>query len=108
MANEIQNFAHKQGLSVIENLGEHGVGKSLHEEPEFIANYFINKDKRVFKENSVVAIEPIISTGAKILVDTGDGWTLHHPNFFTAQFEHTVMVTKGRPYIFTRPSMRAA
>lgn len=108
MAKEIQTFVHKQGLSVIENLGGHGVGTSLHEEPEFIANFFVKNDKRVFQENSVVAIEPIISTGARVLVDKGDGWTLHHPDFFTAQFEHTVMVTKGRPFIFTKPSMSIA
>ncbi|MCB0414763.1 MAG: type I methionyl aminopeptidase [Bdellovibrionales bacterium] len=108
MGKEIEKFAHKQGLSVIENLGGHGVGNSLHEEPEFIANFFVKKDNRIFKENSVVAIEPIISTGARILVDKGDGWTLHHPHFFTAQFEHTVMVTKGRPFIFTKPTIKAS
>ena len=108
MGKEVQSHAHRHGLSVIENLGGHGVGNSLHEEPEFIANFFIKEDERIFQENSVVAIEPIISTGAKILVDKGDGWTLHHPNFYTAQFEHTVMVTRGRPHIFTRPSINLA
>lgn len=105
MGKAVEEFAHKEGLTVIENLGGHGVGLSLHEEPEFIANYYVKKDKRFFKENSVVAIEPIISTGANILIDKGDGWTLHDPNFFTAQSEHTVMVTKSQPYIFTKPTI---
>lgn len=104
MGRAIELFAAKQGLSVIQNLGGHGVGESLHEEPEFIANFYLKNEKRLFRENSVVAIEPIISTGAKVLLDKGDGWTLHHPNFFTAQFEHTVMVTQAKPYIFTQPT----
>lgn len=104
MGKAVQKYATKEGLSVIRNLGGHGVGRSLHEEPQFIANFYVKKDKRRFQKNSVVAIEPIISTGAEILTDTGDGWTLHHPDFFTAQFEHTVMVTEGQPYIFTQPT----
>lgn len=108
MGQAVQNFAKKEGLTVIQNLGGHGVGRSLHEEPEFIANFYIKKDKRVFKKNMVVAIEPIISTGAEILVDKGDGWTLYHPKYFTAQFEHTVMVTERNPYIFTKPTMEFA
>jgi methionyl aminopeptidase len=104
----VEKFAMKEGLTVIKNLGGHGVGHSLHEDPDFIANFFIKKDNRSFKKNSVVAIEPILSTGAEILVDKGDGWTLHHPNFYTAQFEHTVMVTNDKPYIFTKPTLQFA
>ncbi len=105
MGKAVENHAHRQGLTVIENLGGHGVGRSLHEEPEFIANFFVKRDRRRFEKNSVVAIEPIISTGAKVLVDKGDGWTLHHPEFYTAQFEHTVMVTNKQPFIFTKPTV---
>ncbi len=108
MGKAVETYASWHGLTVIQNLGGHGVGKSLHEDPEFIANFFVKKDKRVFEKNSVVAIEPIISTGAEILVDKGDGWTLHHPKFFTAQFEHTVMVTDGKPYVFTKPTVSVA
>lgn len=108
MGMAIQKYAEREGLTVIQNLGGHGVGHSLHEEPEFIANFFVKKDRRTFKKNSVVAIEPIISTGAEILVDKGDGWTLHHPDHFTAQFEHTVMVTNNQPFIFTKPTINVA
>lgn len=108
MGHAVQNFASSNGLTVIQNLGGHGVGHSLHEEPGFIANFFIKKDKRKFYKNSVVAIEPIISTGADILIDKGDGWTLHHPDYYTAQFEHTVMITDNKPYIFTKPTINVA
>lgn len=108
MGKMVQEHAEKSGLTVVKNVGGHGVGRSLHESPEFIANFYDRHDRRVFKENSVVAIEPILSTGAEILEDKGDGWTLYHPDFFTAQFEHTVMVTRDRPYIFTRPTIDVA
>lgn len=105
MGKAIQNHVEKLGLRVVRNVGGHGVGRSLHEEPGFIANFYDENDSRLFQQNSVLAIEPIISTGADYLKDKGDGWTLHHPKFYTAQFEHTVLVTKNKPYIFTRPSM---
>ena len=62
-------------LTVIENIGSHGVGRALHEEPGFIPGYFDPKDKRVLKENQVITIEPFLSTGARKVFDTGDGWT---------------------------------
>lgn len=104
----VEKHALNSGLSVIRNLGGHGVGGTLHEEPEFIANYYDKRDRRKFQKNSVVAIEPILSTGAEVLDDLGDGWTLYHPRYFTAQFEHTVMVTEGKPYIFTKPTIDVA
>lgn len=108
MGKVVQKHAEKSGLTVVRNVGGHGVGRSLHEAPDFIANFYNSNDRRIFKENLVVAIEPILSTGAEVLEDKGDGWTLYHPDFFTAQFEHTVMVTKGRPYIFTQPTIDIA
>ncbi len=104
----VQKHAESSGLTVVRNVGGHGVGRSLHESPDFIANFYNKNDKRKFKENLVVAIEPILSTGAETLEDKGDGWTLHHPRYYTAQFEHTIMVTKGRPYIFTQPTIDVA
>lgn len=108
MGKAVQTHAENSGLTVVRNVGGHGVGHSLHENPEFIANFYNPKDRRIFKENMVVAIEPILSTGAEILEDKGDGWTLYHPDFYTAQFEHTVMVTKDRPFIFTKPTIDIA
>jgi len=101
----IQTEAHRNNLTVIENLGSHGVGRALHEEPGFIPGFYDAKDKRVLQENQVITIEPFLSTGAKEVFDTGDGWTLatsgHH---LTAQYEHTLVITKGRPLIMTLPA----
>ncbi|WP_413291467.1 type I methionyl aminopeptidase [Bdellovibrio sp. HCB337] len=101
----IQKEAYKNNLTVIENLGSHGVGRALHEEPDFIPGYYDPKDKRILKENQVITIEPFLSTGAREVFDTGDGWTLATgKQFLTAQYEHTMVITKGKPLIMTLPA----
>ncbi|HWU44660.1 MAG TPA: type I methionyl aminopeptidase [Bdellovibrio sp.] len=100
----IEKIADKYGFSIIENLGSHGVGKSLHEEPKFIAGYYDKDDKRVLKEGHVITIEPFLSTGAFGVDEAEDGWTLiTGPEHRTAQFEHTMIVLKDRALIVTIP-----
>lgn len=100
----IEREARRAGFTVIENIGSHGVGRALHEEPEFIAGYYDAKDKRILRENQVITIEPFLSTGARQVHDTGDGWTLATgPGFLTAQYEHTMVITKAKPIIVTIP-----
>ncbi len=98
----IESEARSNGFTVIENLGSHGVGRALHEEPGFIAGYYDKKDKRVLTENQVITIEPYISSGAREVFDGGDGWTLiTKPGVFTAQYEHTIVITRDKPLIMT-------
>ncbi len=104
----VETYAKKNKLTILRDLGGHGVGLSLHEEPEFIGSFCDTKDKRVFRENQVVAIEPFLSNGAHYVDEAGDGWTLYHDLFYSVQKEHTVMVRKGRPYVFTNPTKRFA
>lgn len=100
----IENEARKNRLTVIENIGSHGVGRALHEDPGFIPGYYDPRDRRVLKENQVITIEPFLSTGATEVFDTGDGWTLATgKKFLTAQYEHTLVITKNRPLIMTLP-----
>ena len=101
----IEREAVLNGFTVIENLGSHGVGRALHEEPEFIAGYYNKRDKRVLQEGQVITIEPFISSGAREVFDNGDGWTLvTNPGIYTAQYEHTMVITKGKPLIMTLPA----
>ena len=100
---KIEQIASDNNLTIIKNLGGHGVGRSLHEEPKFIPSYFDLNDKRKFKEKQVIAIEPFVSNGADWILEAKDGWTLYHSHFYTAQKEHTLMVTKKKPFIFTIP-----
>lgn len=101
----IEKEAVRNKLTVIENLGSHGVGRALHEEPGFIPGYFDPKDKRILKENQVITIEPFLSTGAREVFDAGDNWTLcTDKRFLTAQYEHTLVITKAKPLILTLPA----
>jgi methionyl aminopeptidase len=100
----IETEAKRNGFTVIENIGSHGVGRALHEEPGFIAGYYDKHDKRILKKNQVITIEPFISSGAHEVFENGDGWTLvTHPGVFTAQYEHTLVITEGKPLIMTLP-----
>lgn len=101
----IETEAQRSGFSIIENLGSHGVGRGLHEEPEFIAGYYDSRDKRLLQENQVITIEPFLSTGASEVIDKGDGWTLvTDKKFMSAQYEHTMVITKSKPIILTLPA----
>ncbi len=105
MGRAIEQEARRSGLSVIRNLGSHGVGRALHEEPGFIQNYEDPKDRRVLRENQVITIEPFLSTGAHEVFEMDDGWTLAtDQRFLTAQYEHTLVITKGMPLIMTLPA----
>lgn len=98
----LQKEARKQGYTLIQNLGSHGVGRALHEEPSFIAPYPDPKEHRVLTEGMVITIEPFVSTGATEVDQLRDGWTLATaPRFDTVQYEHTMVVTRRGPMILT-------
>lgn len=99
----METEARKRGFRVIKNLGGHGVGRSLHEQPDELMNFRNRFDTRRFRKNSVVAIETFISTTSHIAVELNDGWTMAgNKGGYMAQHEHTIMVTDGKPVIFTR------
>jgi len=99
----IERTAKAYGFRTIENLGSHGVGRALHEEPEHIAGYFDPRDKRTLEEGMVITIEPFLSTRSRIVTETSDGWTLAGASGnLSAQYEHTMIITKGAPIVVTR------
>jgi methionyl aminopeptidase len=98
----IETEAKKRGYKVIKNLTGHGVGRSLHEEPNEIANYRDRFNTTRFKKNSVVAIETFISTTSTYADTLNDGWTMvGNKGGFMAQHEHTIVVTDSTPIILT-------
>lgn len=98
----METEARKRGFRVIKNLGGHGVGKSLHEQPDELLNYKNPFDLRRFKKNSVVAIETFISTSSTYAKEQHDGWTMAgNKGGYMAQHEHTIVVTDGKPIILT-------
>lgn len=98
----IETEAKKNGFKVIKNLGGHGIGRSLHEDPDELLNYRNRFDPRRFKKNSVVAIETFISTTSTYADTLDDGWTMiGNKGGYMAQHEHTIVVTDGKPIILT-------
>ena len=98
----MENEARKSGFRVIKNLGGHGIGRSLHEQPDELLNYRKRFDQRRFKKNSVVAIETFISTTSSYADTLNDGWTLvGNKGGFMAQHEHTIVITDKEPIILT-------
>lgn len=98
----IEVEAKKSGYNVIKNLAGHGVGRSLHEEPENILNYRVRTNRERFRKNTTVAIETFISTKSTIAVELNDGWTLiGNKGGYVTQHEHTILVTDQNPIILT-------
>ncbi len=98
----IERTARAYGFRVIENLGSHGVGRALHEEPDHIPGYFDPSDKRVLQEGMVITIEPFLSTKSRTVTEEPDGWTLvGAKGNLSAQYEHTLIVTRGDPIVVT-------
>jgi methionyl aminopeptidase len=98
----IETEAKKSGFKVIKNLTGHGIGRSLHEEPNNIPNYRDRYNLTRFKKNSVVAIETFITTTSTFTKTLNDGWTMvGNKGGFMAQHEHTIVVTDGKPKVLT-------
>ncbi|MDB5107016.1 MAG: Methionine aminopeptidase [Fibrobacteres bacterium] len=99
----IEREAHRNGFNTIRNLTGHGTGGALHEYPDHIFNYYEPKQKGVFGNGMVVAIETFVSTGADSAEDAGDGWTLTTGDRSrVAQYEHSLIVTDQGPIILTQ------
>ncbi len=101
----IQKIIESAGYSVVKTLVGHGVGKTLHEEPQVpgILKLPLEKTQELI-EGMTIAIEVIYAMGdAEIVYDNNDGWTLASKDrSLTAVFEHTVAVTSSVPVVLTR------
>ncbi len=89
------------GYSVVRELVGHGVGKSLHEDPE-VPNYGKRGNGVLMKEGLVIAIEPMINMGKKDIIQGKDGWTIMASDRKpSAHYEHTVAVRKNHADILS-------
>ncbi|MFH0974177.1 MAG: type I methionyl aminopeptidase [Spirochaetota bacterium] len=97
----IQEYVESNGFSVVRDYTGHGVGFAVHELPSVL--HFGTKGKgRIISEGMVLAIEPMVNEGTSDVVVLGDGWTaVTEDGKLSAQFEHTVAVTKDGPVILT-------
>jgi len=98
----VQLEARKRGYNTIVELTGHGIGHKLHEAPSEVLNFYNPRDKRILNDGLVLAIEPFLTSGRGHVVEGRDGWSLRTiDNAIAAQFEHTVVVTRGEPIILT-------
>ena len=97
----IQNYVEEFGYGVVREMVGHGIGKSLHEEPQ-VPNYGRKGNGIMLKEGLVIAIEPMINLGTKRIKQHSDGWTIITADKkCSAHFEHTVVVRKGRAEVLS-------
>jgi methionyl aminopeptidase len=97
----VERRAKRSGFHVVRNICGHGVGRHIHEEPS-VPNTFDRRDPTLLSEGLVITIEPFLTTGATTVVEDDDGWTLRTPDgSLGAQFEHTLIVTRGQPLVVT-------
>jgi methionyl aminopeptidase len=97
----IQKHVEANGFSVVREFVGHGIGASLHEEPQ-IANYGEPNRGPRMAEGMTFAIEPMVNMGKPTVRVLSDGWTaVTRDGSLSAHFEHTVAVTKTGPEILT-------
>lgn len=102
ISNAIQRFVESNGYSVVKAFVGHGVGRSLHEEPQ-IPNFGPPGKGPVLREGMTLAIEPMVNEGTYKVNILEDGWTTKTADGkLSAHFEHTVLVAKNHPKILTK------
>lgn len=90
---------HKYG--VVRDLVGHGVGRSLHEDPE-VPNFGKRGQGMVLRDGLVLAIEPMVNLGVRDVFQASDGWTIHTKDRkASAHFEHSVVVRKNKADILS-------
>jgi methionyl aminopeptidase len=97
----VQQVAEAEGFSVVRDFVGHGIGRSLHEEPQ-VPNFGTPGKGRALKAGMVIAIEPMINMGTPGVRVLDDGWTaVTADGRRSAHFEHTVAVGENGPEILT-------
>ncbi|OXL84077.1 MULTISPECIES: type I methionyl aminopeptidase [Paenibacillus] len=97
----VQSHAERNGYSVVRDLLGHGVGREMHEEPNYP---HVGKPGKGFrlKEGMVMTIEPMINAGKAFMTVDADGWTARTADgSLSAQYEHTIAITADGPIILT-------
>lgn len=98
----IEERAYKDDLFVVDGLSGHGVGYEIHEDP-YVPNIGDARTGEKIEEGLVIAIEPMFALGASEIILEKDGQTYStEDGSLSAQFEHTIAVTKEGPIILTK------
>jgi methionyl aminopeptidase len=99
----IQHYVEGNGFSVVREFVGHGVGRSMHEEPQ-VPNFVDGKSSPRLRSGMTLAIEPMVNAGSSNVKILKDGWTVvTQDGSLSAHFEHTVLITESEPEILTWP-----
>jgi len=97
----VEREVRRSGFSVIRDLGGHGIGRTIHEEPR-VPNYADPDASQILTEGLVITVEPIIAAGSGRVALAKDGWTVRTLDGKpSAHYEHTLVITKGEPILLT-------
>jgi methionyl aminopeptidase len=97
----VEREVRRRGFHVIPELGGHGVGRTIHEEPS-VPNFAAPSARHLLTEGLVITIEPIIAATTGRVTHDPDGWTVRTADrSLSAHYEHTVVITKGDPILLT-------
>ena len=103
ISHAVQAFVESHGFSVVREMVGHGVGRSMHEEPQ-IPNFGRRNSGEKIKPGMTLAIEPMVNLGRYDVRTLSDGWTVVTTDGSpSAHFEHTVLTTDSGPEILTIP-----
>jgi methionyl aminopeptidase len=90
-----------RGFQVVRELSGHGIGRTIHEPPS-VPNYWVPTMRQPLTEGMVLAVEPIVAERSGRTVEDADGWTVRTADGgFAAHYEHTIVITRGRPLLLT-------
>jgi methionyl aminopeptidase len=97
----IQTYVESNGFSVVREFVGHGVGKTMHEDPQ-VPNFVDSKRSEKLRPGMTIAIEPMVNAGRPQVEVLRDGWTVVTKDGMpSAHFEHTVLITESQPEILT-------
>ncbi len=97
----VEREVRRSGFSVVRDLGGHGIGRTIHEEPR-VPNYPDPEAHQILTEGLVITVEPIIAAGSGRTIVANDGWTVRTADRRpSAHYEHTLVITKGQPILLT-------
>ena len=97
----VQRHVEANGYSVVREFVGHGVGRSMHEDPQ-VPNFDDGKKSPKLRAGMTIAIEPMVNAGSAAVRILNDGWTvMTKDGQLSAHFEHTVLVTESEPEIMT-------
>jgi methionyl aminopeptidase len=100
----VERHVTANGFTIVREYVGHGIGTSLHEEPQ-VPNYVDRRNENPrLREGMVLAIEPMVNAGRPETKVLSDRWTaVTKDGSYAAHFEHTVAVTANGPWVLTRP-----